>query len=475
MNRRTWSALSLTLLAVAMLALGLGEQSAATGPACTKYASTSGSNSNPGTLHEPYRTIAYLLGRVHAGETGCLLPGTFEENVRISAGGDPGSPLTLTSALELPATIDGTVYVPSTANDVVISHLVLNGKHGGGRASPTVNGDRVSLVGNEITNGHTAICVLLGPGFEDPPDRAIDPVVEGNRIHDCGRLPATGHDHGIYVEGTTNARIANNVIYDNADYGIHLYPDADRSVIVNNVMDGNGGGFIFAGERAGGEYEFAHSSDDNVVKANIFSHNTTRNNLESWWGGPTGTGNVVSNNCFWKGHPRDIDDSEGGFVHTQDRIADPLYVDRAHKNFSLRADSPCAGMGPPNPPGPGPAPAPPQSTKSLQIAISPRLLVVRRNGLVSLRLTNASTTGGVVRGSLTLRRTAQARRARLGRARFSLPPRTTRTVSLRLSRPSRKAIRRLRSMRAHAVATGRDALGTTRRGSRVLAIRRARR
>ena len=474
MSRRTWSALAITILAAAMLVLGLGEQSAATGTACTKYASTSGSNSNLGTMQEPYRTIAYLLGRLRAGDTGCLLPGTFQENVRIGAGGSPGSPLTLTSAFEMPATIYGTVYVPSTANDVVISRLVLYAKNGSGRASPTVNGDRVSLVGNEITNGHTAICVLLGPGFEDPSNRAIDPVVEGNRIHDCGRLPATGHDHGIYVEGTTNAHIANNVIYDNADYGIHLYPDADRSVIVNNVMDGNGGGFIFAGERAGGEYEFAHSSDDNVVKANIFSNNTTRNNLESWWGGPTGTGNVVTNNCFWNGHPRDIDDSEGGFVHSQDILADPLYLDRAHKNFSLRAGSLCAGMGPANSPGAGP-PAPPQSTKSLQIAISPRLLVVRRNGLVSLRLTNASTTGGVVRGSLTLRRTARARRARLGRARFSLPPRTTRIVSLRLSRPGLKALRRLHSTRAHAIATGRDALGATRRGSRVLAIRRARR
>jgi len=460
---------------VAVVAFGSGEQSSASGSACTKYASTSGSNSNPGTFLEPYRTIAYLLGRLHAGETGCLLPGTFQENVRINSGGSSGNPLTLTSALAVPATIYGTVSVTAAANDVVVSHLVLNGKNASAHASPIVNGDRVSLVGDDITNGHTAICVLLGPGFEDPPQRAINPVLEGNRIHDCGRLPASGHDHGIYVEGTTNARVLGNLIYDNADYGIHLYPDADGSVIENNVVDGNGGGLIFAGERAGGEYQFAHSSDNNVVKANIFSNNTMRNNLESWWGGPTGTGNLVSNNCFWNGHPRDIDDSEGGFVHVQDQIADPLYVDRLHKNFALQLKSPCAGLGPAFPPVAAPPAPPSPHPKSLPITIGPRLVVVKRSRHVSLRLTNTSAQGGLVRGSLTLSRTARAGQARLGRVRFALPPRRTRTVSLRLSRSGVKALRRLRMMPARATATGRDALGATRSGSRVLAIRRARR
>ena len=247
------------------------------------------------------------------------------------------------------ATINGTLWITQTADDVVVSDLLLNGWNTSRRASPIVNGDRVSLLRNEITNGHAAICVLLGPGFENPPKRALDPVVEGNRIHDCGRLPPTGHDHGIYVEGTTNARITSNVIYDNADYGIHLYPDGDGSVIASNVVDGNAGGLIFAGERAGGEYEFAHSSDNNVVKSNIFSNNSGRNNLESWWGGPTGTDNIVKGNCFWNSLPLDIDESEEGFIHVDDTFADPLYVDRANKNFTLRPESPCAGKGPVDP------------------------------------------------------------------------------------------------------------------------------
>src|SRR4029079_9905723 len=120
----------------------------------------------------------------------------------------------------------------------------------------------VTLRGNDITNQHTGICVILGGAFPRY-GLAVDPVVEGNRIHDCGRLPRTNHDHGIYVEGTRGARITGNLIYGNADYGVHLYPDADRSLIARNVIEGNGGGVMVAGVAAG-EYPRAYTSDDNV-------------------------------------------------------------------------------------------------------------------------------------------------------------------------------------------------------------------
>ena len=74
-------------------------------------------------------------------------------------------------------------------------------------------------------------------------------VIEGNRIHDCGELPAANHDHGIYVGNAAGRSIRDNWIYDNADRGIQLYPDADRTAITGNVIDGNGQGVIFGGER----------------------------------------------------------------------------------------------------------------------------------------------------------------------------------------------------------------------------------
>ena len=278
------------------------------------------------------------------GEVGCLLGGTFRESVTIRRGGSRGAPLTLTSAPGRRARIVGTLYVADSANNVVISHLNLDGRDGRHSPSPQINGDHVTLRGNNITNGHTGICLILGGSFERY-GRARDTLVEGNRIHDCGRLPATNHDHGIYVEGTNGARIVGNLIYDNADWGIHLYPDAQHTYIAHNVIDGNGHGILFAGEGANEEYERAYASNNNVVVRNVITNSTIGANVESWWGGPVGRGNVARRNCLWNGANGNVDRADGGFVPNDNTVARPLFVNRGRKDFRLRPGSRCAGAG----------------------------------------------------------------------------------------------------------------------------------
>jgi parallel beta-helix repeat protein len=228
---------------------------------------------------------------------------------------------------------------------MVFSNLTLDGTNPNETPSPQVNGDRITFRDNEVTNGNTAICFALGGAFENY-GRARDSLLERNRIHHCGRLPATNHDHGIYVEGADNARIVDNVIYANADWGVHLYPDADNSYVAYNVIDGNGAGLIFAGERAGGEYTQPYSSDSNVVERNIITNSVNRYNIESWWGGPVGVGNVARENCVWNGALGEIDLSGGGFVAHSNLFVNPLYVDPAHYDFRLQPGSPCVGKGP---------------------------------------------------------------------------------------------------------------------------------
>ena len=346
-HRRHWHTIAHGLLALTcVLALvGAYSEPARGDVVCSRFASTSGSNSNPGTAAAPYRTVQYLVGRLGPGDVGCLIEGTFSENVSFSVGGQPSAPVTLTSAPGGRATIRGLLAISNSANDVVISNLVLNGRNTSATPSPQVNGDRVVFRGNEVTNEHSAICFALGGTFEQY-GRAIDTVIDGNRIHDCGRLPATNHDHGIYLDGTRNARLTNNVIYDNADYGIHLYPDADGSYIAHNIVDGNGEGLIFAGEAGGGEYATDYASDGNTVEWNIFTNSTIRANVESWWGGPVGTGNVLRSNCVWNGKGGNIDSSEGGFTASANLVVNPVYVDRAAKNFALASGSPCSAMAP---------------------------------------------------------------------------------------------------------------------------------
>ena len=99
-------------------------------------------------------------------------------------------------------------------------------------------------------------------------------------------LPANNHDHGIYVEASDGAQIVDNWIYDNADRGVQLFPDAQDTYVARNVIDRNGQGVIFSRESSG-----------NVVEHNVISNSRLRWNLEDWE--LTGTPNVARRNCVW--------------------------------------------------------------------------------------------------------------------------------------------------------------------------------
>ena len=133
-----------------------------------------------------------------------------------------------------------------------------------------------------------------------------------------------------------NTVIKNNYIYDNADRGIQLYPDADNTLIEHNVIDGNGEGIIFSG---GG----SNASDNNIVQDNIVTNSRVRSNIEYFYedGAPIGTGNLVEHNCVYGGARENIEGNGIAFTAQDNVTVDPLFVDRDAKDFRLREDSPC--------------------------------------------------------------------------------------------------------------------------------------
>jgi parallel beta-helix repeat protein len=278
-------------------------------------------------------SVRSLLARLGPGDVGCLSGGTYRENVDVRRGGRPGAPITLRAAPGARATIVGRFVVHPEAHDVVVAGLRLDGRNADRAPSPTVAADRVTFSDNDVTNGHTGICFTLG--YEDP---AVGIVLQHNRIHDCGRLPATNKEHGIYVERTRGARIVDNLIYDNADRGIQLYPDAQDTLIERNVIDGNGQGVAFGGE---GD----DASSGTIVRNNVISNSRLRYNVESYFPDRVGDDNLAASNCLWRGSDGNIGE-QVGFRAAANVVADPLYVNRAAKNFRLPRTSPCAGKGP---------------------------------------------------------------------------------------------------------------------------------
>jgi hypothetical protein len=300
--------------------------------ACDKVAAPLGSDAYAGTVAEPYATADKLANSLAPGQTGCLRAGVFQGDVRVSKGGGTGAPTTITSYPGERATVVGRFRVAETANHVTVTGLDLDGRNEELLPSPTINGDHVTFAANDVTNHHTTICFILG---SDTYGRARDTVIERNRIHNCGRLPATNHDHGIYVEASDRARITDNWIYDNADRGVQLFPDAQETYIARNVIDGNGQGIIFSRESA-----------RNLVESNVISNPVLRYNIEDWE--LTGAGNVTRRNCVWSTRHEDNAGIQPGLAvaTVENRVTEPRFVDRAGKDFRLRGDSPCLDSAP---------------------------------------------------------------------------------------------------------------------------------
>ena len=327
---------TLSLLAPATVCLGLiaGTGQAQATVTCDKVAALNGSDSAAGTEAAPFRTAQRLTDSLATGQTGCFRSGTFDTQNQIKVT-RPGT--TLTSYPGERATLKGRMWVDS--HDVTVVDLNIDGRNQTGLPSPSVTGRGNTFRGLDVTNHHTGICFTLGH-----PDwgRAVDTVIEDSRIHDCGNLPATNYDHGIYISAADGTIIRDNWIYDNADRGIQLYTDADDSRITRNVIDGNGSGIIFGGSPSA-------TSDGNVVKHNLITNSRIRDNVESSYGPQDhrGQNNVVRENCIDGGAYDDGDGGIGaqvGFTAVDNLLVDPRYVDRAAKDFNLRPASPCASL-----------------------------------------------------------------------------------------------------------------------------------
>jgi parallel beta-helix repeat protein len=337
-------------LLVAGLALGCGQRQNAphlggVGPstraACDLYAATGGSDSAPGSRPRPFRTAERLVAALHPGQTGCFRGGTYKfARIELLT-----PRVTLAPYQDEAVTLEGEVKVQPGGAGSTIEGLLLNGATGTDGIGPRIYADNVVLRDNEITNDHTSICVSVGRYYSSPPPRGV--VIERNRIHDCGALPSTNKDHGVYVSEARDTVIRDNWIYDNTDRGIQLYPDADGTTITGNVIDSNGEGIVFAGTRS-------DVSSNNVVAGNVISNSNLSWNVYSNIPGSRANGNVLRQNCLWAGDAPPDFASDGG-VETQSRdftskansVVDPLYADRDARDYTLSPESRCPLAGEP--------------------------------------------------------------------------------------------------------------------------------
>ncbi len=305
-------ALRTALFLVALVLASCGSGAAAdVASACDRFAAPSGGDRAAGTEGQPFRTVQRLADALRPGQTGCLRTGVYDQMtdggyvLKFFHGGRRGARLTIRSAPGERATLRGVVYFPREAPNVTLRDVDINGRvrwlHDD-TVTVQVMGRGVRFEGNRVTNEHLKSCMIMGSNSGW--GRAIGAVVRHNEFTGCGN-PRNGRlDHNIYVENALRSTIANNVFRGAPGYGVHLYPNAQRTRVVRNVMTDNGGGVIFAGEGR-------LASSNNLVADNVIQGSRSDFAISQSWGPTVGHGNVARDNCI---SGRGVTDRTIGFV-----------------------------------------------------------------------------------------------------------------------------------------------------------------
>jgi hypothetical protein len=325
-------------------ALALAQESRSTTSAkpvvCARFAAPEGQDSWAGTKRRPFATAQRLVTSLRPGQTGCLRAGTYDERsptgyvLYVDHGGAPGAPITIRSFPGERAKLVGIVVVARGSDNVVLDELAIEGT--GVHNTVKVLAADVVVEDSNITNARRgSSCVILGDNIGS--GQAVRPVLRRNRIHDCGSNAIDyNHHHGIYASNAAGGQIVGNVIWNVAAKAIQLYPNSQRMRVARNVIDG-GAPAIRGSIIIGGNQDYA--SSDNVVEHNVVAYARTYN-VESFWEGAVGTGNIVRGNCLWAGVEGEIG-PQLGFTAIGNLVANPQFLNRPLRNYRLGPRSKC--------------------------------------------------------------------------------------------------------------------------------------
>jgi hypothetical protein len=312
-----WRALANRTIEEGVLDSSPGEPPVAPVVSCTRYVSTSGNDSGPGTQDQPWRTVSKAASSAQPGDTVCFRSGTWRERLRPANSGTSGAPITFSAypgeeaVLDLGETVYsaasrgyGIVHIDNKSFITVANlRLINSGYHGVFiRQSSNINILNnqlhtiyasgiiaINTVTNLIIDGNDLQRVTHRQGGTDQLHESISLLagvenfeISNNIIHNTFVNPdgSISTKEGIDVkQGVRNGKIFNNTV--NLGRSTGIYVDAyDRYAenieIYNNTSYNNGNGLVVAAEGGG------TVSDIRIYNNLIYNNNAFGMRIVCW-------------------------------------------------------------------------------------------------------------------------------------------------------------------------------------------------
>ena len=215
------------------------------------YVSTSGTQSGPGTMEQPFDLMTAFSGQVsQPGDTFWLLGGNYAVgHIDTSIQGAAGNPITFCQMPGEKARVDGSIAFFESEGYVILRDFELYSSDTN-RASSQVG------VGFEVTD------IQIIPGISSfAPNlsfinltvhdqtrhgiyisrAASNNVVYGCVIYNNGwTSPDNAEGHGLSVQGTNGTtEVSENVVFNNSGATMHVYEDFPDGQLTGVTMDGN--------------------------------------------------------------------------------------------------------------------------------------------------------------------------------------------------------------------------------------------
>jgi hypothetical protein len=298
------------------------------------HVSTAGSDANPGTSTQPWRTVQKAIDALQAGQRALVHSGTYTQALNLSRA--------CTAAA--PCTVEGAPGEPRPVLRITTDHVLRVNSAGAYwrfkgltfRDSDVTSGGLVDLYGHHLEFSGNE---LTSSGDQDfyLDEGSHHVQILGNWMHHSG-LGRTHQSHGAYVQGDDHL-LANNLVHDHPyGFGVQVYDKGLRAMVVNNTITHNAHAGVVVGGSGG--------VSGVVVRNNVLAYN--RDYGIAWDStcpnGSSGT-TYADHNVLYGNGSGGVDPQGCSAVSTAggNRSGDPMFADTAARDLHLRAASPAVG------------------------------------------------------------------------------------------------------------------------------------